>query len=305
MWEIHFGARKGNLEELLTIIQSNISEIDLSECCFVEPPFLLWLLSLYARKKISFINLEKPLLPAVGNYLERCGFFAFIGHKIAIRKFDRDTLVEITDINGDTTKNVNEMDIVTTKFLQHAQLTKEHFDDLYKTFYRIIWELIDNVLTHSQAQFWNKWCLYMMQFYPSKDYIHFSIVDNGIGIRESFKASYYRDPRLWYEYYIDLAFQKWVTRDKNIGAWNGLYGTMEIIKATWSDLLFYSGDTYCFQKWLDTTYTSWLPFWQGNLLDIKFNIRNLNKDVIDNLISKWALVKGLDIEELKHLDDLF
>ncbi|MDD3262482.1 MAG: hypothetical protein PHR61_01440 [Candidatus Absconditabacteria bacterium] len=296
---------RGNFEHLLQITQNNITEIDLSVYDFCEPAFLLGILSLYTDKKISIKNIDKITNTHVKNYLERCGFFEYIGHNIPLCKTDRNSLIEITAIDQDTIKKVTDMDIVTTKFLQHLSLQKSDFDDLYKTFYWIMRELIDNVLTHSQADFKNKGCLYMMQVFPYTNIINFCVVDNGIGIKESFKDSSYYNPKLGYKYYIDLALQKGVTRDRDIGAGNGLYGTLEIIKATGSELIFYSGDTYCQQKGLDTTYFSNNGFWQGNLLDIKFDISTLNKDVIDNLISKGALVKGLDIEELEHLDDLF
>lgn len=294
-----------DLENLLKIIENNISTIDLSQYNFVEPAFLVWVLSLYANKKITFINIDKITNIKIKNYLERSGFFSYIDHCVSISKIDRNSLFEVTTIDETTLSKVKEMDMLTTKFLQNLWLSKEDFDDLYKTFYRIMWELIDNVLTHSNSIFSQKWCLYMMQSFPRTNIIHFCVVDNGIWLKESFKDSKYYNPALWYDYYIDLAFQKWVTRDREIWAGNGLYGTLEIIKATWSQLNFVTWDVLCSQNWLDTTYSKIGWFWTWNLLDIRFHINNLNKEVIDNLISKWTLAKGLDVDELDHLNDLF
>ncbi len=295
---------RGDFNRLTYIIKNNISEIDLSEYDFCEPAFLLWILSLYSDKKISFKNKENCIIK---NYLERCGFFWFINHSIHINRTDTNSLVEITEINENTDNKpeILEMDRLTTKFLQNLNLKKEEFDDLYKTFYWIMRELIYNVITHSRADFSKKGCLYMMQSFHDSKRINFCVVDNWVWIKESFKDSSYYDPKLGYEYYIDLALQKWVTRDKDVWAGNWLYWTLEIIKATWSELTFYSWDTYCTQKWMDTNYVSWTGFRQWILLDIDFDINNLNKDVIDNLISKWALVKWLDVDELEHLNDLF
>lgn len=295
----------GDLNHLLDIIKSNISTVDLSQYIFVEPAFLLWVLSLYANHKLVFINIDKISNIHVKYYLERCGFFSYLGHCIPITKTDTTNLFEITTINENTISKIKEMDILTTKFLQSLWLQQEDFDDLYKTFYWIMWELIDNVMTHSNSVFSQNGCLYMTQVFPKTNIIHFCVVDNGIWIKESFIKSTYYNEALWHEYYIDLALQKWVTRDRSIWAGNWLYGTLEIIKATWSQLNFITWDALCMQNWLDTSYFKIGWFWKWNLLDIKFHINNLNKEIIDNLISKWTLAKGLDVDELDHLNDLF
>jgi len=75
-------------------------------------------LSLYANHKLVFINIDKISNIHVKYYLERCGFFSYLGHCIPITKTDTTNLFEITTINENTISKIKEMDILTTKFLQ-------------------------------------------------------------------------------------------------------------------------------------------------------------------------------------------
>jgi len=297
-----------DFRSLLEILNKEPIVIDLSDYNFFEPIFLIWILSLYGSEKVNITWLDK-CDDSIKNYLERCGFLSFIDNyknKISINKIYSEHLIEITKVNEniDTKEWIINIDVIVTKFFQSLWLNQSTINDLYKTFYWIIRELIYNVIIHSNASFLKNGCFYMMQCYPAKWILQFSLVDNWVWIKKSFEWSKYYDKDLPNKFFIDLAFQKWVTRDKELWAWNWLYWTEEIIKASNSSLTLHTWDTIYNLNWLNKEYNE-APYWQWLLLDIKFNMNNINSDLIDYLMSKWVLNKGIDVEELEHLEDLF
>lgn len=292
-----------NLKQILLGLPKN-NNIDLSQYDFAHPIFLLWILSLYAEMKITFSWLDKTYL---NTYLSRSNFYKYIWYQnIEVKKSKNETMIEIDDIQQDmTTQQVQEIDIMTTKILKNLWLDQISIDNLFNTFYWLIFELLYNVTTHSQADFSKKWCLYMMQVSHNLWYLNFTVVDNWIWMKESFRWSEYYDESRWYDYYLDLAFQKWITRNTSIGAGNWLYWTVEIIKESDSQLLMYSWDAIFKQNGKDKIIEKGLPFWKWTLIDIKLNIEKIDSDLVTKLVSNWVIKSPIQANELEHLEDLF
>lgn len=295
-----------DFKELQNIIANidNNNVVDISLYDFVHPSLLVGLLSLYADKKIEIRWLwENHLLH---NYLSRCNFYDIVWFEHQkVRRYKNDNLIEINSISWELTKDqIVDIEVTTTKILQSLWLDKHSINNLYNTFYWLLFELLYNITTHSRADFTKRGCLYMMQIFPQKWLINIVVADNGIGIKDSFKDSDYYDDNLWYEHYIDLAFQKWVTRDRNEWAGNGLYGTIEIIKNSMSQISMYSWDKIYIQNGLDQKIED-APFWKWVFVDIRFNINNINSDIINQLMKNWVIKSPIWADEIEHLEDLF
>ena len=101
-------------------------------------------------------------------------------------------------------------------------------------------EVMDNVLNHSAPQ--GNACGYVMvQYVPRSGRLNVCVCDWGIGILKSFEASSYNPQTT--EDAIRLALSQGVTRDRDVGQGNGLWGLAELIKrAKGGRLLIQSGN---------------------------------------------------------------
>lgn len=96
-------------------------------------------------------------------------------------------------------------------------------------------EVMDNVLQHSEAG-----CGFVMgQIHQSSRHIAFCIFDHGRGIFNTLKTSKH-SPRTPLDA-ITLAIKEGVTRDKNIGQGNGMWGLHNIVRANSGTLGIASG----------------------------------------------------------------
>ena len=96
-------------------------------------------------------------------------------------------------------------------------------EGVHPAFNWCLWEVMDNVLQHSQAE-----CGFVeAQAHPNTQRLAVCVADAGIGILESFRGSRHR-PRNE-EDAITLAIQEKVTRDANVGQGNGLRGLYQIV----------------------------------------------------------------------------
>ena len=96
-------------------------------------------------------------------------------------------------------------------------------EGVHTAFNWCLWEVMDNVIQHSQAGSG----FVEAQAHPQAQRLAVCIADAGIGILESFRGSKHR-PRNE-EDAITLAIQEKVTRDANIGQGNGLRGLYQIV----------------------------------------------------------------------------
>lgn len=141
----------------------------------------------------------------------------------------------------------------------------------------------------------------MVQSYKSIDQIQISIVDNWIWIKESFKWSPYWIEWETDEYYIDLAFQRWITCDSDIWAWNWLAFTKAIVEKTNSSMSYVSWNTlFKVDKWEEYFKREHI-WWNGVVIDIHLNLNILQEsDTIEWLRKEWKWSSFVDLE----LDDM-
>lgn len=144
------------------------------------------------------------------------------------------------------------------------QLVNAILDELYKSAHfekgvldALEWslnEIMDNVLQHSNCD-----CGYCMgQIHNSSKHVAFTVYDHGRGFLNSLRESKY-SPR----YPIDaitLAVREGVTRNKEIGQGNGLYGLHQIVSQNNGILTITSAGSSCNFSGDDTKTYSRLPF---------------------------------------------
>lgn len=293
-----------NLDKILEILENDIYDINISKY-FSKPSFLVWLISLSAENKV-WISWFDALDYSKLNYLNRSWFLEILW-KDCLNNNENDiaTIHKLTLIDENIWEKAKDIDKLVVNILKNLKFDYSAFDNFYKSFNWIIRELLWNVDTHSQADFSKKWCVFMMQVYKEIWTLNFSISDNGIWFKESFRWSHYFDENKEDDYFIHLAMNKWITTS-NEWKWNGLYWMKEILKATNSSMKILSwnyiyklinGEEIGFEK------INW--YWKWVLLDIEFNMSNIGCETINNLIQRWVLKAPVSIDEMDDLDDLF
>lgn len=295
-----------NFLSLANIINKNWIKLKISDFEFLEPSFLLWVLSLY---KTWIIEVDcSSLNREIDNYLNRINFYKYLSlNSSNINRFENNNLVEITSINRDT--NWSETTEIAKKIIQNMWISFQVENKyVFWAFEWIFRELIDNTIQHSKANF-DKWgSFFMLQAYPNRRELHICIVDNWIWIKESFRKSKYWNEDLSELDYIKLAFERWKTSDSNIWAWNWLYWTKEIVKKTnsklnyltWNTLFTINGDEEKFFSQKEN-------WWNWVLLDININLDNLSSvDIVDWLKKVWNNSSFVDLElDDREYDELF
>ncbi len=137
-------------------------------------------------------------------------------------------------------------------------------------------EVMDNVLNHSAVS--NGYI--MVQVHKYKKHISISIFDTGIGLFNSLKNSKEYVPNNELES-IELAIQKGVTRDKEFGQGNGMWGLSQIVKDNNGYLSIMTGHTnvtYNYEKKTNKTSTNIPIISEKNLctrVDFTLNFDNL------------------------------
>ncbi len=99
-------------------------------------------------------------------------------------------------------------------------------------------ETADNVLLHSALTGEDPTGYFQVVSHPHDEWVEIAVADAGIGIRASLWSA---EITANDEIAIQLAIQKGVTRDKEIGAGNGLAGCVRLIEATSGQLIIASG----------------------------------------------------------------
>ncbi|QFR38801.1 ATP-binding protein [Candidatus Gracilibacteria bacterium 28_42_T64] len=171
----------GSFLSLANLISKKDTTVKMSQFDFCEPAFLLGILSLY---KSGIVEVDCNNID-IENYLNRTDFLKHIGVDTrSINRQHSNNLVEITPIN----KNTSGVDTnkITKKIVSNIGITYEVENKfIYGTLEWIFWELIDNSIQHSNADFEKGGSYFMVQSYPKRGELHICIVDNGIGIKES------------------------------------------------------------------------------------------------------------------------
>lgn len=97
-------------------------------------------------------------------------------------------------------------------------------------------EVTDNVLNHAET---NVGGFVQITNHRHRQQIEFAVCDNGIGIPASLRGTY---PKLTSDSEaLDMAIREGVTRDKQFGQGNGLYGTWRICQKSGGDLRIAAG----------------------------------------------------------------
>ncbi|UFX82747.1 ATP-binding protein [Candidatus Absconditicoccus praedator] len=294
----------GNLDKILEILENDIYDINISKY-FSKPSFLVGLISLSAENKVGISGFD-ALDYSKLNYLNRSGFLEILG-KDCLNNNENDiaTIHKLTLIDENIWEKAKDIDKLVVNILKNLKFDYSAFDNFYKSFNWIIRELLGNVDTHSQADFSKKGCVFMMQVYKEIGTLNFSISDNGIGFKESFRGSHYFDENKEDDYFIHLAMNKGITTS-NEGKGNGLYGMKEILKATNSSMKILSGNyIYKLINGEEIGFEKINGYWKGVLLDIEFNMSNIGCETINNLIQRGVLKAPVSIDEMDDLDDLF
>ena len=110
-------------------------------------------------------------------------------------------------------------DRIVNELLERMQLG----EGVHTAFNWCLWEVMDNVIQHSQAERG----FVEAQAHPQAQRLAVCVADAGIGILESLRGSKHRPRNV--EDAITLAIQERVTRDSNIGQGNGLRGLYQIV----------------------------------------------------------------------------
>ena len=108
-------------------------------------------------------------------------------------------------------------------------------EGVHTAFNWCLWEVMDNVIQHSQAERG----FVEAQAHPQAQQLAVCVADGGVGILESLRGSKHR-PRNE-EDAITLAIQEKVTRDANVGQGNGLWGLYQIVAQNGGRLRISSG----------------------------------------------------------------
>lgn len=284
-------AKFTNLSEDMEII------VNMKNYDFYEPAFVLGVLSLH---KSGIIKVD-PTWWKNEDYLARINMHKHLWiEEPCVNRKNCPTLVEITQITENTTWS--ETDEIARKIMINAWI--EYKVENNNVFWALQWifrELVDNSIKHSKWDLLLWGCYFMVQYYKWKDEIQISIVDNWIWIKESFRWSAHWKEWEWDEYYIDLAFQRWITSDSSIWAGNWLAFTKMIVEKTNSSMSYVSWKTlFTVDKW-EEYFTRGNIWWKGVLLDIHLNLNILQEsDTIEWLRKEWKWSSFTDLV----LDDM-
>ena len=208
--------------------------------------------------------------------------------------------------NGDSRYILNRVWFFSTSE-EVAKIVDAYIGELQKSaqFYKgvlnaIEWslnEVLDNVIQHSKTGFG-----YVMgQLHSNSKNIAFTVFDSGQGIYNSMKESEHH-PRSTIDA-ITLAIQEEVTRDKNIGQGNGLFGLHSIVKQGKGKLVITSGSGSYIYSTTDVKTYDKLPFISiktpGTIVDFQLNYAK------DMSLDKALVFRGKQYELINfHYEDL-
>lgn len=269
----------------------NLSDITINDN--VTPSYILWLWSLVNQwiiRKIWSIDCALPQK----SYLQRCNFWKTIWlSEGSVFTGWSDNLFEIQIIDGDV--NLHNIDVIVQKILKKMLgLTNPDTDldiqnKIQNTVLTMITEVVSNVSTHSQADFTQNACMYMMQYYETTKILRLAVVDCWVWIVHTLKNSrHYKD---WEkdDYYMDLAIQQYHTRDESIWRGNGLYMCSTIIEATHSQMDIISHNHHFQQIWQrkEIVYNKYTFPW--TLVSAEFKLDNIKSvDMEAMFMVRWG-----------------
>lgn len=194
------------------------------EKCFIDPAAAAYLCTWCLAQK----GKQKRLLlrgdPDAIGYLARMDFQEHLGmeyekkgRKTSIGRF---LPLRLIGNDSDAYDVVMEMcDLITHQF-DNARLFVPAFE--WASF-----EIIHNIVTHSEAPVPGA---VMAQYFPNKNRLDLAVCDVGRGILSSLSESY---PLTGHGHAISTALKRGVTRNQNVGAGNGLSGSLDIMR--WND----------------------------------------------------------------------
>lgn len=136
-------------------------------------------------------------------------------------------------------KTAEETDKITKAFISDIRRTDCIDQDTLDAIQWSVYEVLDNAIRHSNV---SNYGYVMGQMHPTSKKIAFTIFDSGQGIYNSFKGTQYKP--LSPSDAITLALNEGVTRDKNEGQGNGLYGLHSIVKQGKGAITITSGGGY-------------------------------------------------------------
>ncbi|EAQ82791.1 hypothetical protein DSM3645_10337 [Blastopirellula marina DSM 3645] len=135
-------------------------------------------------------------------------------------------------------------------------------------------EVMDNILQHSLATHGYA----MGQIHPSSQHIALCIFDHGRGLYNSLKATVHQPSNAVEA--IKLAVQEGVTRDKNIGQGNGMWGLQNIVMSNSGFLNITSGPGFVGRRNTELNTSLQVPFpsYSNNCTTVDFQI-DFDKEV--------------------------
>ena len=276
---------------------------------FSSPAYIIALASLVNQGIIAWkwdINCTED----IKSYLERCNFFKCIWETANEHFFTghSNNLTEINIINNDPnwavlSEMVQKM-IITTKKLDKTDESNRYLSLLENTLLTMIIEIVSNVITHSEADLQQKWCMFMMQYYPYTNRLHFAVVDSWIWIEKTMKRAHYK-PWEWWTYYMSLALQQHHTWNADLWAWNWLFVCSEIVEKTGSTMEILSHWNYYQKIWQKIIYDYNSSEFSWTLVNVEFNMNAINNDIsrLDDMLQKINTTSN-DITDMSYYNNL-
>lgn len=289
-----------DLETFCNLLKNDKIRIELKDFDFFLPIFIVSILCIPESDIYIITNCEDQ---RTHTYLNRLNFYKILGVSVpVIHRHPAQTFLEITPIDNSLSDTMIEN--FRKKMISNLWISVNKKDEgkAYSINFFLA-ELIRNVTNHARLEVNNWKAFFMFQTYKRSNTVNLAIVDNGIWIQQSFRESPFWNSAKGIDYYINLAFERWKTSNSNIGAWNGLYFSKELVKLTNSKLSFLSGNMLYEIEWENETYqTLDNVWWAGVIIDLHINIDSIDTVKVLELfngIYPWYL------EEYDELDDIF
>ena len=198
--------------------------LDFTECSFIYPAAVLALCSVSSKLRSS--NIDTYLILPKNEKRRKLFLNCNWAHLLDPKNYEFSKFKGYKQVPATQYKNSKEQDdvvkkIVTTILAGVPDLERGDFGALEWA----INELTDNVLTHSSSIVGG----FVQVSILNTGKVLFAVADSGIGIPETIKYAY---PGKTDFEAIELAIQEGVTRDKNLGQGNGLFGSYQICSAS-------------------------------------------------------------------------
>lgn len=275
--ELGIGKEQKNLihkiNELYSYTDSGFVNLNIHFHCDRVLIYGLALIATWCSRYAADVKIETDNA-VVDQYLRDSGYMDVISNKkygdTAI--YDSKNHVALTQILNEKKEDPGRIaDRLIQLISNHMYFNKEKRGDLCTIFT----ELIENVYRHAQSPHQG---YVLAQAHPNTGYLHFVIVDNGIGIYDSFRRC--NNPLLRSrckseKESLNLAIEKFITSKEKNHSGYGLYITSELCKLNRGYFRITSGEnTLIIDGNTKKTNYDTNNRWNGTEIGIEFNINN-------------------------------